>query len=75
MLAFLSYLAKGESELAIDLGGNVTMTVKLPPMMFEAPVTVSEGEVSEEEIPEVEDSDIDDWTDEAEELIHEEEDL
>lgn len=53
MLAFLGHLSKDKSELVVEWGRDASMTVTLPPMMFEAPVTVNEVDISEEELAEI----------------------
>lgn len=75
MLAFLSNLAKGDNELLIHFGVDVVMAVSLPPMIFEAPVTVREDDVSEEENLELDELDTEAWVDEDENSILEEDDL
>ena len=57
MLAFLRHLSKGENELLIHFGCDVVMAASLPPVMFEAPVTVSEADVSIEEMKDIEEFD------------------
>lgn len=75
MLAFLSHLSQGEDQLAIELGTASVMTLTLPPLLFEAPITVSEADVPEEASSELEAFDADDWDDDECDAVDEEEDL
>lgn len=76
MLAYIHHLSQGVNELEIDLGGGVTMTVSLPPIILSAPVTVSEEKLSNHDVVlEVEEFDADDWDDEDEESIEDEEEI
>lgn len=60
MLAFLAHLSKGGDCLTIHFGRDSLMTVSLPPIMFEAPVTVNEDDISEEDIIESEEFSLED---------------
>ena len=44
MLAFLYWLADGESEIVVPTGSSESMTLALPPMTFESPLSVSDDE-------------------------------
>ena len=65
MLAFLSHLSKQTDEIEISLGSKEKMVLGLPPLIFDAPVTVNEGDVDEEDVLESEeDIDTSDWDEE-----------
>lgn len=75
MLAFLSHLSEGSSELAIELGSDSVMAITLPPLMFEAPITVREADLPEDELVGVEAFDTNDWDDDDDEAGDEEDGL
>jgi hypothetical protein len=59
MLVFLWHLEDGSNELCVEIGSEASMIAEIPPLMFEAPITVLETELTEEDAAESEGSDLD----------------
>lgn len=70
LLAFLSWVSSGESEVSVPAGANENFVLVLPPMLFKSPVSIqsaSDEDLDEEQ--EIDDSDTDEdgimaWADE-----------
>ena len=74
MLAFLSHLSEDNEKLVIEVGDKSPITIGLPPFMFEAAFTVTEGDSSGHEIADTEPLDAEDPDDGIDATIDDESD-
>ena len=73
MLAFLWRLADGQDQLLVPVGGGESLTISVPPLMFDSQVKVVEGQsIADDDDPS--DDDEPETRDGAEELEGDDED-